>query len=191
VSESTRDADWQRLLDQQSLRELALRYARAIDRRAEAALLELYHEDAIDSHGTVFHGSPKEYAEFQPRVMAQFAVTAHYIVNTLYAIDGDYAEGELYFIAYHRFRGEASEPIATAGAGKELFIGGRYLDKYARRSGAWKFMRRDLVWDFARTISPTAEDAGLLASLGAIGAGREDVSAALLPLLATGRRPES
>jgi SnoaL-like domain len=179
MSSESRDQQLQALADRQALRDLAYRYARAIDRRDETLLVSLYHEDAIDCHGTVFQGGPKQYAEFQPVVMAQFAVTSHYIVNTAYAIDGDYAEGELYFIAYHRFQPPEK---------KELFIGGRYLDRYERRQGEWKFLRRDLVWDFARTITPTAEDLSLLASLGSLGGGRDDVSAAVLPLLAKSRR---
>ena len=168
----TRDQAIQELLDKQALHEIAMRYARAIDRRDRELLLSLYHDDSIDHHGTMFKGGPVAYADWQPEVMAPFAVTAHYITNTDYRIDGDRAEGELYFIAYHRMEVEA----------KEVMIGGRYLDRYERRAGEWKIAHRTLVWDFARSNPLDADQLGFLKSLGYCGAGSDDVSKTVLPL---------
>ena len=95
-------AELRELIDKEALRGIAARYARAIDRRDRELLLSCYHDDAIDHHGAMFRGGPLDYADWQPDVMAPFAVTAHYMLNSSYALDGDIAEGELYFIAYHR-----------------------------------------------------------------------------------------
>jgi hypothetical protein len=122
----------QMLADKSELHELALRYARAIDRRDRALLLACYHPDAIDHHGAVFRGDPVAYADWQPQIMAQFAVTAHYIMNTLYCVDGDDAQGELYFVAYHRTIGPPP---------RDVVVGGRYLDRYQRRAGEWRIGR--------------------------------------------------
>ena len=175
-----RDPEIQALLDKQALRELALRYARAIDRRDRELLLSVYHEDAVDRHGTVFEGSPRQFADFQPQVMGQFAVTAHYMLNTDYRLAGDRAEGELYFIAFHRL-----QPPQC----KEVVVGGRYLDRYERRGGVWKIAHRTLLWDFARDYVPSADEQKFLASLGELGGGAEDPSFRLLPLFAMGRSP--
>src|SRR5690242_5947713 len=61
-----RDPEIQALLDRQALHDLAMRYAQAIDRRDRELLLSVYHEDAIDHHGTMFEGSPKAFADWQP-----------------------------------------------------------------------------------------------------------------------------
>ena len=54
----TRDQAIQELLDKQALHEIAMRYTRAIDRPDRELLLSLYHDDAIDHHGTMFKGGP-------------------------------------------------------------------------------------------------------------------------------------
>jgi hypothetical protein len=71
-------------------------------------------------------------------------MTIHSISNSLFAIEGDRAEGEHYAMAFHRSRG----PDA-----RELIIWGRYLDHYERRAGEWKFLKRQLVFDHG-TIKP-------------------------------------
>jgi hypothetical protein len=131
----------QSLLDKQALLELALTYCRACDRRDFALLRTLYHDDAIDDHGAMFCGSADQYVAWLPQVMRNFVNTAHSISNALYVVDGDLAEGELYTTAYHR----THPPDA-----RDIVIGGRYLDRYARRSGSWKFLHRSLALDWCR-----------------------------------------
>jgi hypothetical protein len=137
------------LFDKQALHELVLTYCRACDRRDFALLRSLYHDDAIDDHGTMFRGSPDEYVAWLPQVMTNFEATVHSIANVLFVVDGDRAEGELYTMAYHRTR------LPDA---KEIIIGGRYLDRYERRSGAWKFLHRSLAMDWCRVepVDPAA-----------------------------------
>jgi hypothetical protein len=166
------------LLDHHQLRQLAERYARAIDRRDGALLLSLYHPDAIDEHGTVFEGSPADYVAAQPELMDGFEVTAHYILNSHYAVAGDEAEGELYFVAYHRTR---------AGAPEEIVVGGRYLDRYQRRGGVWKFQYRRLVWDHYRRAAVAAEDLAALRQLGPQGSGADDPAHVFFKLLQSPR----
>jgi hypothetical protein len=132
----------QGLIDKQALHELALRYCRACDRRDFALLRSLYHDDAIDDHGAMFCGSADEYLAWLPGVLANFEATVHSITNALYAVRGDEAQGELYTVAYHRTR---------APAAREITIGGRYLDRYARRDGVWKFAHRSLALDWCRS----------------------------------------
>ena len=103
-SEAQRAAAIDRLLDRAELAELAARYARAVDRGDRDLLLSLYHADAIDHHGNDFRGSPAQFADYVQGATATFEVTAHYILNSSYEIDGDRADGELYFVAYHRMR---------------------------------------------------------------------------------------
>jgi len=172
---AARDPEVQALLDKQALRELALRYARGIDRRDRGLLLSVYHPDAMDDHGEMFRGSPERFADWQPEVMGPFEVTAHYIMNSDYCIDGDEAEGELYFIAFHRVK-----PPEAA----EFWVGGRYLDRYQRRDGGWKIAHRRLVWDFVHQGGENAEAVAFLRGLGVCGSGEDDLSYGFLPRLA-------
>jgi SnoaL-like domain len=138
----------QTLLDKQALHELVLSYCRACDRRDFALLRTLYHDDAIDDHGAMFRGSPDEYVAWLPQVMGQFAATAHLLGNALFVVDGDHAQGELYSVAYHR-----THPPQE----RDIVIGGRYLDRYQRRAGCWRFLRRSLALDWCRveTVDPS------------------------------------
>ena len=131
----------QSLIDKQALAELVHTYCRACDRRDFALLRTLYHDDAIDDHGTMFRGSADEFLAWLPSVMANFEATVHSITNTLFIVRGDEAQGELYTHAYHR------TPVPDA---REIIIGGRYLDRYARRAGSWKFLHRSLALDWVR-----------------------------------------
>jgi len=177
-SESQRTAAIDRLLDRAELEELAALYARAVDRGDRELLLSLYHADAVDHHGNDFRGSPTQFADYVQGATAIFEVTAHYIVNSSYEIEGDEADGELYFVAYHRMR--PPEP-------NEIVVAGRYLDRYERRGGAWKIARRSIVWDWASTSQMTAQAMQLLRDRGDGGGQGDDASRKTLPLLARRR----
>jgi ketosteroid isomerase-like protein len=137
------------LLDKQALYELVATYCRACDRRDFALVRSLYHDDAIDDHGSMFRGGPDAYVAWLPQVMANFEATAHAVHNALFVVQGDHAQGELYTTAYHRTHSPGAQDIV---------IGGRYLDRYERRGDAWKFAHRSLTLDWCRIdpVNPAA-----------------------------------
>lgn len=175
---TSRDAAIDALLDKEALRDLATRYARAIDRRDQDLLRSVYHDDAIDDHGVVFCDSAAVFVAKQPEIMAPFAITAHYLCNQSYRLAGDRADGELYFIAYHRV--DQPEP-------KHIIVGGRYLDNYEKRADEWKIAHRRLVWDSFITMDAPPDDMAQLAALGDMGCGAEDRSYEALRLMGRGR----
>ena len=166
------------LLDQIELRDLVMRYCRGIDRRDFALVRACYHDDAIDDHGNLFKGGPDAYVAWLAPAMAGLECTIHAISNSLFVVNGDVAEGEHYAYAYHR---------TYAPERQEIIIHGRYLDRYERRAGAWKFAHRQLVFD-AGTVRPV-DEAGFAAAGGdaAHGTpGRDDPSHALEMLASLG-----
>jgi hypothetical protein len=42
--------------------------------------------------------------------------------------------------------------LTSDGEEQELFIAGRYVDRYVRREGAWKILFRSEVNDWTRTV---------------------------------------
>ena len=145
-------------LDKAELRELVDTYARAIDRRDMSLLRSCYCADAIDNHGAMFSGTVDEYISWQPKIMAGFENSAHYILNAIFQIEGDEAEGEVYFIGAHRIIDP--EPMHE-------FLGGRYMDHYRRDDdGRWKFAQRDLAWDWYERRPLKADDLSFVRSLG-------------------------
>ncbi|MCB2067378.1 MAG: nuclear transport factor 2 family protein [Erythrobacter sp.] len=163
------------LLAELALRRLVERYCRGIDRRDFALVRSLYHDDAVDDHGSMFRGGPDAFVAWLPQAMAPWELTIHTLGNSVFAVAGDLAEGEHQVRAWHR----------TPGPDRgEYIVHGRYLDRYARRAGEWKFLHRSLVFDHGEL---RAVDEAAMAQLGADAvhgrADRDDPSWTL-PLLA-------
>src|SRR3954469_886806 len=117
------------------LQRLAWLYCHAVDRGDMTLLRSLYHDDAVDDHGEMFSGSADDYVSWLPRMLAGLDATRHTIDSMLFVVDDDRAQGELVNTAYHRT------------GDREVVIGGRYLDTYARRGGTWRILHRSLVMD--------------------------------------------
>lgn len=140
----------QRLVDRNAIVELVHAYARAADRRDQAAMRALYHPGATDDHGGFFKGLADEFIDALPQIQAPMQILHHNVTSTNIVIDGDYAEGEIYVLAYHR--------VATEKGAMDLLIGGRYLDRYAKRDDAWKFTHRAVLADWATVCDPSIVD---------------------------------
>ena len=128
------------LLDKQACVELVYRLARAIDRCDEALLRSLFHADATDDHG-VFHGTAADFATWVMPVLQGMQRTQHCIANVLIEVDGDVAHGESYFTAHHALPN-------PEGPDTYMVAAGRYLDRFERRDGQWRFAHRQACYDW-------------------------------------------
>lgn len=138
----------QGLLDKQEIRELALRYCRGVDRKDPALLRSLYTHDGIDNHGEVFRGSAEGYVDFLEASFEFIEIGAHYVCNHLVELDpddADQASGEVYALGYHVIPG-------PEGTRTDSLVGVRYLDRYRREEGAWRFASREVVFDLDRSF---------------------------------------
>jgi len=148
------DADLQsalkHLVDRSAIIELVHAYARAADRRDQTAMRTLYHDGATDDHGGFFKGLAEDFIKALPQIQAPMQILHHNITTTNIAIEHDNAEGEIYVLAYHK--------VATANGSLDLLIGGRYLDRYQKRSGQWKFTHRAVIADWATVNDPSVVD---------------------------------
>ncbi len=173
-TETERNAAIDKIIDRMEIQDLVLRYCRAVDRREWEILPTLYHADSHNIYGSGFEGSPKQFVAWLSEQVLGLEGTAHYILNKSYRLDGDRAEGEIYFIAYHRTKG---------GETRELFVSGRYLDRYERRNGGpWKIAKRTIVWDWTNDSALTPESLKMLHSGADLAAFEDDASYAALKL---------
>ena len=76
----------------EAIRDLVLRYCRAIDRRDFELLAQLYAEDSVDDHGALFSGTGAEFVAWVPSILERMIVTSHQVFNHLIAVDGGYAD---------------------------------------------------------------------------------------------------
>ncbi len=136
-------------LDREEIRELSRRYMRGLDRLDGELLGSVFAADATVDYG-FFQGSGADFVEFALGVLKDHDANHHFIGQMMIDVDGDEAVGEIYFQAYHR--------VHQDGEAKDLFIAGRYLDRYQRRDGRWRISFRSEVNDWART-DPAADEA--------------------------------
>lgn len=140
----------QDMIDEFHLRKLVHAYCRAVDRGDVEQLRDLYHPDAVDAHGGFSMGSADEFLRQLTAARPYIRSMQHHITTVNFAISGDAAEGEIYTIATHTL-------IGTDGD-VDVAIGGRYLDRYQKRDGAWKVSERTIVTDWAHVNDPSAVD---------------------------------
>lgn len=143
----------QQLLDKQAISDLVHLYCRAADRRDYALLASLYHDDAIEDHGSFFQGLAKDFLQQMPAIQESMAILHHNITTLNLFFDAEnphYAEGEAYVLAFHQ--------VKTEQGLMDAMIGGRYLDKYEKRDGVWKFSFRTIVADWANINDPSVVD---------------------------------
>ena len=139
MSEADRSA-WQAELDKRACIELIFLLARALDRCDEPLLRSLFHGDATDDHG-YFKGTAAEFADWVFPLLRTMERTHHTISNVLVQVQGNRAVSESYFVAYH-------DLAAPDGAPLRMTAAGRYLDRFQRRDGEWKFTHRGAVYDW-------------------------------------------
>jgi hypothetical protein len=128
------------LVAKEEIRELALLYSRGVDRKDAALLRTLYTQDATDTHGDTFDGNAEDYVQFLERSFPYMPYSGHHVCNHLVSVDGDEGEGELYALAYH---------VIPDGKGGfvEDFMCVRYLDRYRKDDGRWRFSQRVVTYD--------------------------------------------
>jgi hypothetical protein len=135
-------ADIDELLATETIRTLSQRYMRGLDRLDAELLGSVFFDDAQVDYG-FYRGSAREFVPFAMRALRDHRANHHLIGQMNIDLEAEVAFGEIYFQAFHR--------IVEDGVDKDLFIAGRYVDRYERRKGVWKIAFRAEVNDWART----------------------------------------
>ncbi len=136
------------LLSRQDIYDQCCRYLRAQDRLMPALHRSVFWDDATTDYG-FYKGGPDGFVEFAQNALKDHLSNHHMMGQALIEVEGDVGFGEIYFQAFHR--------IVDNGAEKDLFVSGRYIDRYERRDGVWKIAHRTELVDWART-EPAADD---------------------------------
>src|SRR5690349_4170052 len=146
------------MLDEFALHRLVHRYCRAVDRGDSDLLRSLYHSGASDEHGGFSSGTAVDLVAQITAARPHLRSMQHHVTTVNFAVGRDaregvaegIAEGEVYMLATHT--------IAADDRDVDVIVGGRYLDKYEKRSGTWGFTHRTIVTDWARISDPSQTD---------------------------------
>lgn len=126
------------LLARATIQDLLARYSRGLDRCDRELLKSLFWPDGRNS---LFDGSIDELAEYAMTALRTMERTMHLLGNCVIDFDdADHARSETYIVAWHDIKGDLGD--------KHLVAGGRYLDRFERRSGEWRFLERTFVADW-------------------------------------------
>ena len=139
------------LLIKQNLHELCVDYTHAVDRCDGAALRDLFCPDGVIDSGAL-RGNPEFFAREFVNWVHRFAkVTFHAVTNERFHISGSEATGESYVVAVARIRSDSGAGHSTE---RDVLSVGRYLDRFQKREGVWRFLERRFVLDHEVECSP-------------------------------------
>jgi hypothetical protein len=132
-----------------AIREVQIRYCRAVDRMDFELLRSCFHPDASTDYG-FFKGGVDGFIDMGRKSLANFAGTTHFTGNQLVEVSGDSAWAEHYTVATHRCPPDEQRPL------RDFVTAVRYIDRMERRGGDWRIVKRVLILDWVRT-DPVAE----------------------------------
>lgn len=145
MSRSDLEQKVSQLMDREAIRECMARYCRGIDRQDEESLRSAYWPDATDRHGP-YQGSANGFIEWALKKLAKDSERSiHNITNMSITLAGSQAGVETYFLALQRDRDEH-------GVARELFLAGRYVDRFEKREDEWRIAQRTVVYDWLRSL---------------------------------------
>lgn len=145
-----------RLADRAAIADTLHRVCRAVDRLDYDAIRACYHPDAHDNHGP-YVGDVEGFVAWIRARHQNIAFSMHQISNILIEFAGpDLALVETYVWCVQRYPPHAKAALAQLSGGKEgkdgvgidLFSGSRYVDRFERRGGEWRILRRTLIMDW-------------------------------------------
>jgi hypothetical protein len=126
----------------QAIYELSCTYMRGQDRLDPEAHRSVFWDDAWCSYG-IYEGGPDGFVAFAQNALRSHASNHHMLGQVQIELSGDEAFGEVYYQAFHRI-------TAADGDARDLFVSGRYVDRYERRGGVWKIAYRSELVDWVR-----------------------------------------
>jgi hypothetical protein len=141
ANESDLQARMAHLLDRQEILDCLTKISRGADRCDRALFLSACHDDAIIAVGP-FVGGPSELFDWSSQIaMSTNKGTFHNILNFTCDVDGDTAHTETYYFF-----------VAKNLDDTNLLAGGRYIDRFECRDGAWKLSTRNNLIEWSSVV---------------------------------------
>lgn len=137
------------LLAEAAIRDVQIRYCRAVDRMDFDLLRTCFHSDATADYG-FFQGGAEEFIAMARGGLTAYLGTSHFTGNQLVEVNGDSAWAEHYTVATHRCPADATGPL------RDFVTAVRYVDRMERRAGDWRIVKRLLILDWWRN-DPVAD----------------------------------
>jgi hypothetical protein len=118
-------------------------YMRGQDRLDAKLHRSVFWDDCTLDYG-FYQGGPDGFVEYAQNALSSHTSNHHMIGQKDIRVEGDVAFGEIYYQAWHCIADEDGNKV-------DFVCGGRYVDRYEKRFGMWKFAHRTEIFDWART----------------------------------------
>ena len=143
-----------RIIDEQAVQAVLVRYASALDTRDWARLRTCFTPDAVASYESI--GDVVGYEAIEAlvrRVLGPLAATQHIVSNVEVAFDGGRATTRCNLQSMH---------VRETPSGDNFIVAGVYTDELHRTPDGWRIARRALrrVWTQGRLHTPTVAAQG-------------------------------
>lgn len=129
----------QSLLDEREITRGLSRFARILDSKSWDQLSDVFAEDLSFDYGS---GGEQQGMNALRENMTRFldccGGTQHLIGSILIDVDGDKAISRAYVQARHQSAGDTGGQVFDSN--------GEYIDRWERRPGGWRIVRRDAKW---------------------------------------------
>lgn len=127
------------LESREAIRRLTADYGHAFDYEDRDLLASIWHDDAHFDLGDPFgeYTGRATIIEAAEQMWRDIPHQHHWMANETIDIDGDSATGVVKLDCF-----------VTSTEGGPAMIGGRYIDRYERRDGVWKFAQRRFDMSF-------------------------------------------
>jgi SnoaL-like domain len=136
-----------------AIEQVLISYCRGIDRKDWDLVLECFHPDAVDAHGTV-DGSAQDLVNWTRAKHERVRQSMHMITNISFLEESPAAVLTESYCSVRQTIERPGRPPA------HLSVGCRYVDRFEFRSAAWRIARREVAYDW---IQHVAVDRDLLA----------------------------
>jgi hypothetical protein len=162
VSEQTADV----LARRAAIQQVLTSYCRGIDRKDWDLVLECFHPDAVDSHGTV-DGSAQELVDWTRAKHEHVSQSLHMLTNISFLEE---SRSSVLTESYCSVRQTIERPGRPPA---NLSVGCRYVDQFAYRDSAWRIARREVSYEW---INHVPVDRDLLAEDASMPRSRRDLT---------------
>jgi len=133
----------QLLIHKAEIRDVLSRYCRGLDRMDKEMAYGVWHPGATAFYDGIYEGTGRGFIDWVWQAHAAMDRHSHQITNVLIEVQGDRATSEAYVTVVLWTLPD------SYGRQKELVGRGRYLDRFARKSGRWAIEHRTHLLDMS------------------------------------------
>ena len=145
-----REALLQELIDREAIRDCLLRGALGNDLQDVELWKSAYWPDAHEDHAWYQGNAHAFIDETVPMLLETMDEAWHQIGNMMIHVEGERARAQTYYFGYCRLKGDDAGP-------RDLFAGGRYVDRLEKRRGEWRIAERFTKSDWSRRFPDSAD----------------------------------